>query len=302
MVFHSTNLNGWPGLRVFSGFASRLITDEDFFPFYHHGMTFESFVNDFGSWYTRRVSSVVFTGVRADESLNRYWSVATPHKMRYSDDRPWTVASQDGTYYIATPIYDWKTREIWFFHCKSSAPYNPLYDLMYRAGVPFGNIRICEPFGPEQKRGLWLYHVLEPDTWAKACSRVSGACSGAMYGSLNSSFYSVNKKTDKPAGFIWKSYALYLLDSMPPMTAEHYRNKISVYLRWCLTHGYPDGIPGEQAGDTESKDIPSWKRVCRTLIWNDYWCPLVRIKHIAMHVIAKEFINRERSGRYCNDK
>lgn len=206
------------------------VTDEDFFPFYRHGMTFESFVNDFGSWYSRRESSVVLTGVRADESLNRYWSVATPHKMRYSDDKPWTTASQDGTYYIATPIYDWKTRDIWIFHYKSCAQYNPLYDLMFRAGVPFGNMRICEPFGPEQKRGLWLYHVLEPDTWAKACSRVSGACSGAMYGNLNGSFYSVNKRTDKPAGFTWKSYALYLLDSMPPATAEHYRNKISVML------------------------------------------------------------------------
>ncbi|WP_370612104.1 phosphoadenosine phosphosulfate reductase [Citrobacter meridianamericanus] len=272
------------------------VTDEDFFPFYRHGMTFESFVNDFGSWYSRRESSVVLTGVRADESLNRYWSVANPHKMRYSDDKPWTTASQDGTYYIATPIYDWKTRDIWIFHYKSCAQYNPLYDLMFRAGVPFGNMRICEPFGPEQKRGLWLYHVLEPDTWAKACSRVSGACSGAMYGSLNGSFYSVNKSTDKPAGFTWKSYALYLLDSMPPATAEHYRNKISVYLRWCLTHGYPEGIPEEQAGDTGSKDIPSWKRVCRTLIRNDYWCRTLSFSPNKAHSYARyrERIQKQR--------
>lgn len=272
------------------------VTDENFFPFYRHGMTFESFVNDFGSWYSRRESSVVLTGVRADESLNRYWSVATPHKMRYSDDKPWTTASQDGTYYIATPIYDWKTRDIWIFHYKSCAQYNPLYDLMFRAGVPFGNMRICEPFGPEQKRGLWLYHVLEPDTWAKACSRVSGACSGAMYGSLNGSFYSVNKRTDKPAGFTWKSYALYLLDSMPPATAEHYRNKISVYLRWCLTHGYPEGIPEEQAGDTGSKDIPSWKRVCRTLIRNDYWCRTLSFSPNKAHSYARyrERIQKQR--------
>lgn len=272
------------------------VTDEDFFPFYRHGMTFESFVNDFGSWYSRRESSVVLTGVRADESLNRYWSVATPRKMRYSDDKPWTTASQDGTYYIATPIYDWKTRDIWIFHYKSCAQYNPLYDLMFRAGVPFGNMRICEPFGPEQKRGLWLYHVLEPDTWAKVCSRVSGACSGAMYGSLNGSFYSVNKRTEKPAGFTWKSYALYLLDSMPPTTAEHYRNKISVYLRWCMTHGYPEGVPEEQDGDTGNKDIPSWKRICRTLIRNDYWCRTLSFSPNKTHCYARysERIQKQR--------
>lgn len=248
------------------------ITDEKVFPFYHPRMTFESFVNDFGVWYARHESTVVLTGVRADESFNRYWSVVTPRKMRYADDKPWTTASVNGTYYLASPLYDWKVRDIWIFHNKTNVLHNPLYDLMFRAGVPLGNMRICEPFGPEQRRGLWLYHVLEPQTWAKACDRVSGACSGALYGSLNGDFYSVNKKTVKPAGYTWKSYALYLLDSMPPETAEHYRNKISVYLRWCLNHGYPDGIPEEQDRDTGSRDIPSWRRICRTLVRNDYWC------------------------------
>ncbi len=49
---------------------------------------------------------------------------------------------------------------------------------MYRAGVPLRNMRVCEPFGPEQRKGLWLYHVLEPETWAGMCERVSGAASG----------------------------------------------------------------------------------------------------------------------------
>lgn len=33
---------------------------------------------------------------------------------------------------------------------------------MYQAGVPLRHMRICEPFGPEQRQGLWLYHVIEP--------------------------------------------------------------------------------------------------------------------------------------------
>lgn len=51
------------------------VMDEDFFPFYRHGMTFESFVNDFGSWYSRRESSVVLTGVRADDG-DDFWCVS----------------------------------------------------------------------------------------------------------------------------------------------------------------------------------------------------------------------------------
>lgn len=38
---------------------------------------------------------------------------------------------------------------------------------MFRAGISLRNMRVCEPFGPEQRKGLWLYHVLEPETWAE---------------------------------------------------------------------------------------------------------------------------------------
>lgn len=72
------------------------------------------------------------------------------------------------------PLYDWKTADIWTWFAKSGEPYNPLYDLMYQAGVPLRYMRICEPFGPEQRQGLWLYHVLEPERWAAMCQRVSG--------------------------------------------------------------------------------------------------------------------------------
>ncbi len=65
----------------------------------------------------------------------------------------------------------------------------PLYDLMYRAGVPLRNMRVCEPFGPEQRKGLWLYHVLEPETWARMCERVSGAASGALYANESGAYF-----------------------------------------------------------------------------------------------------------------
>ncbi len=51
------------------------------------------------------------------------------------------------------PLYDWKTADIWTWFAKSGEPYNPLYDLMYQAGVPLRYMRICEPFGPEQRQG-----------------------------------------------------------------------------------------------------------------------------------------------------
>lgn len=249
------------------------ITDASCFPFYQAGMTFEAFIPAFNSWYMKGKPGIVLTGVRADESLNRFLSINSQRKLRYADDIPWTTASSDGFYYTGCPLYDWHVTDIWTYTAKNGLLFNPVYDLMYQAGVPLSRMRICEPFGPEQRRGLWLYHILEPDTWALACSRVSGAHCGALYSEnrRGRGFYSAGQSA-LPAGHSWKSYAFFLLDSMPEGIAEHYRNKIAVYLRWYQTRGFPQDIPDSQDKDTGSKDIPSWRRICRVLLRNDYWC------------------------------
>ena len=55
--------------------------------------------------------------------------------------------------------------------------------------------------------------------------------------------------------------------------AEHYKSKIAVYIKWYMDRGYPDGIPDEADLQMEKKrDVPSWRRICRTLLRNDYWC------------------------------
>jgi predicted phosphoadenosine phosphosulfate sulfurtransferase len=45
---------------------------------------------------------------------------------------------------------------------------------------------------------------------------------------------------------------MLLLNSMPETTAEHYRNKIAVYLQWYKKKGM-DNIPQTQEGDIGSK-------------------------------------------------
>jgi predicted phosphoadenosine phosphosulfate sulfurtransferase len=57
---------------------------------------------------------------------------------------------------------------------------------------------------------------------------------------------------------------------MPPHTAEHYKNKIARFLKWYEAHGYPTGIPDASPGKISDKD-PSWQRICKTLLRNDYW-------------------------------
>lgn len=80
-----------------------------------------------------------------------------------------------------------------------------------------------------------------------------------------------HRKILKPDHLNWEEYALLLLHSMPEVTAEHYRNKIAVYLQWYKKKGMHT-IPQTQHGDIGSRDIPSWRRICKVLLNNDYWC------------------------------
>ncbi|WP_449543968.1 phosphoadenosine phosphosulfate reductase [Lelliottia nimipressuralis] len=248
------------------------ITDVSFFPFYRYAMTFEEFIPAFNNWFARGKSLASLIGIRTEESINRHRALTSKSKIRFSEDTPWTTASAEGFSYTCYPLYDWTVNDIWVFSGHTKLIYNPLYDLMRRAGVPLRSMRVCEPFGPEQRKSLWLYHVLEPETWEKVCLRVQGAHSGSNYANASGDYYALRKKIRKPTHHTWRTYALFLLESLPHQTAEHYRNKIAVYLHWYVSRGYPDDIPDEQDNDLGSRDIPSWRRICKTIIKNDYWC------------------------------
>lgn len=241
-----------------------------FFPFYHKGMEFEEFVPEFGSWYAEGKSCACFVGIRSDESLNRYRTIASDKKAMM-DGRKWTSLVKDEVYNIY-PIYDWATADIWIYHGKRpDKRYNKLYDLMYKAGLTISQMRICQPYGDDQRRGLWLFHLIEPETWARVVARVNGANGGALYvnESGNATGY---RKISKPEGHTWKSFGKLLLSSMPAKSQVHYDAKISVFIKWWVDRGYPDGIPDEAPYEMESNKLaPSWRRICKSLLRNDYW-------------------------------
>lgn len=247
------------------------ISDVNYFPFFKDGMEFEEFVPLFGEWYSQGQPCACMVGIRSDESLNRYRTIANRYKTPYKG-KQWTTKVTDHCYNVY-PIYDWKTEDDWIFQGKHpELPYNQLYDYMYLAGVPLSNQRICQPYGDDQRRGLWLFHLIEPDTWARVVARVNGANSGALYINERGNINGYNK-VYKPAGHTWKSFANLLINSMPPKTQEHYKNKIYKFVKWWETRGYPDGIPDEADYQLEQKkDVPSWRRVCKVLLRNDYWC------------------------------
>lgn len=56
------------------------ITDENYFPFFRDGMEFEEFVPEFGEWYSQGKTCACLVGIRADESLNRFRTIASDKK------------------------------------------------------------------------------------------------------------------------------------------------------------------------------------------------------------------------------
>lgn len=247
------------------------ISSESYFPFFAKGMEFEEFVVEFGKWYSQGKLTACFVGIRSDESLNRFRTIASKTKTRFKDKNYTSLV--DGSVFNIYPIYDWRTEDLWTWQSKNLlAPYNRLYDYMYKAGLTISQMRICQPYGDDQRKGLWLYHIIEPETWAKLINRVNGANTGALYvqDSGNITGY---RKISKPANHTWKSFSEVVLESMPPKTKRHFKVKIGVFLKWWGERDYSDGIPDEADPYLEAKrKVPSWRRICKSLLRNDFWC------------------------------
>lgn len=256
------------------------ITNHKQFPFFRYNakrpMEFEEFVPAFGEWYAQWKLTACFVGIRTSESLNR-WRTIAGHGRKF-EGRNWCGHVLKSLWNVY-PIYDWTEPDLWAYHGKTHLPYNRLYDRMHQAGLTLHQMRICQPYGDDQRRGLWLFHIIEPETWARVVARVSGANQGALYAGKRGNILG-NNTIELPEGHTWHSFADLLLATMPPPMAEHYKNKIAHFIHWYEDKGYPDGIPDAADPELErAQKAPSWRRICKTLLRNDYWC-----KHIGFEM------------------
>lgn len=247
------------------------IIDPEFWEWFVPGLEFEEFVPMFAGWYSEGKPTACFVGIRTDESLNRFRTIASQSKERYQG-LGYTTKVCDSVYNFY-PLYDWRTEDLWLWHSKNPGKqHNAIYDLMHKAGLSIHQMRICQPYGDDQRRGLWLYHLLEPQTWGKVVARVNGANSGALYVQESGNMTGYRSVT-LPPGHTWRSFAELLLSSLPQNTARHFKAKIDVFRKWWMDRGYPSGIPDEADARLETKrEVPSWRRVCKSILRNDYWC------------------------------
>ena len=224
----------------------------------------------FADWYAQGEPLATLVGIRTDESLNRFRTIAMADKKTHGVHR-WTTHVIDKVYNIY-PIYDWKTKDIWIYHHMTNKDCNEIYDLMNKAGVPLSKQRLCQPYGDDQRQGLWLYHMLEPETWFRVVQRVNGVNSGSLYVQESGNIMGYNK-ISLPDGHTYKSFCNLLLATLPDVSRDHYVERFKAHIKGWRKRGYNGDIPDCAPTELENKQwVPSWRRMCKVLLRNDWWC------------------------------
>lgn len=271
---------------------------------YRYRMHQEDLAKQFGRWYRLshgRKKTVCLLGMRADESLQRY-SGFLNKKYGYHD-QCW-ISKQFKDVWCASPLYDWSTEDVWHANYLFQYDYNHLYDLYYKAGLTVSQMRVASPFNDYSKDALNLYRVIDPEIWVKLVGRVQGANFTSIYGRTKAMGY---RNITLPPGHTWKSYTMFLLDTLPPRLRNNYARKFNTSIEfWHKTgggldeetiqelesHGYKirrngvsnytlnkksrivflENIPDNTDDIKSSRDIPSWKRMCYCILKNDHIC------------------------------
>ena len=271
---------------------------------YRYRMHQEDLAKQFGRWYRLshgRKKTVCLLGMRADESLQRY-SGFLNKKYGYHDEC-W-ISKQFKDVWCASPLYDWSTEDVWHANYLFQYDYNHLYDLYYKAGLTISQMRVASPFNDYSKDSLNLYRVIDPEIWVKLVGRVQGANFTSIYGKTKAMGY---RSITLPPGHTWKSYTMFLLDTLPTRLRNNYAKKFNTSIEfWHKTgggldeetiqeleeHGYKikrngisnytlnkksriiflENIPDNTDDIKSSKDIPSWKRMCYCILKNDHIC------------------------------
>ncbi len=271
---------------------------------YHYRMHQEDLAKQFGRWYRMAHGggkTVCLLGLRADESMQRYSGFLN---MQSGYKGECWISPQFKDVWAASPLYDWGHQDIWHANYLFDYDYNQLYDLYYKAGLKVSQMRVASPFNDYSKDSLNLYRVIDPQVWVNLVGRVRGANFASIYGRTKAMGY---RNVTLPEGHTWKSYTIFLLDTLPARIRNNYIKKFNTSIHFwhntgggldedtiqeLLDHGYKiqrngvsnytlkkksriiftEKIPDDTDDIRSTKDIPSWKRMCYCILKNDHNC------------------------------
>ena len=271
------------------------------FPGYFKGIEYHNHFDRFNEYIanTHNGKTISLSGIRTQESLNRYRAIV--NKKHMFEQYPWTMKCGDNLY-RGYPLYDWKVEDIWTAVARFNYDYNRLYDKMYLAGATLNQMRVASPFHDDAQLTLAMFKIIEPAIWDKLINRVQGAEFTAKYARTK---LMGKKLLNPPNNLDWRQFTRFLLRTLPHETRSNYANKFMTSLifwnqlgggldedtiqalyqnrynitdngispwannkrRICFKGAFPldtDNIP--------NKEVPSWKRMCKCLLKNDYGC------------------------------
>jgi len=255
-------------------------TDNCPFDWFRKGQEFEEFIIQFANWYQKKYKTKVACGIgiRTDESLNRFRTIAFQDRKITFQNNNWTTKLKIGEKHIDVynfyPIYDWSVEDIWGAVSKLDLEFNYIYELMYKNGVSIYEQRLCQPYGDDQRNGLNQYKALEYETWSKILNRVNGVNFGNIYCKTTALG---NIKSCKPTFMTWQEYTVFLLESIGIYNRDlmlHYYQKIKKFMLWYRNKYSVDikKIPeiAECKLENQKKAI-SWRRIARAIEKNDFY-------------------------------
>lgn len=271
---------------------------------YRYKMLQEDLAKQFGRWYRDLhdgTSTICLLGMRAEESLKRYNGFVN---KKYGYKRQCWITQQFKNVWCGSPLYDWSLSDVWHAHFKFGYEYNRLYDLYFMAGLQPSQMRVASPFNDYAKDSLNLYRIIDPEVWVKLIARVRGVNFGSIYGKTKALGY---HNVTLPEGHTWKSFTLFLLDTLPPRIRKNYIKKFKTSIDFwhnvgggleeetineLIERGYNikrngvsnytimkntriifiGKIPDHTDDIKTTKDVPSWKRMCYCILKNDHIC------------------------------
>lgn len=293
---------------------------------YKYKMHQEDLAKQFGRWYRiihDNKPTICLLGIRAEESLQRYNGFVN---KKYGYKKRCYITNQFKNVWVASPLYDFSTSDVWHAICERGYEYNKIYDMFFMAGLAPSQMRVASPFNDYAVESLNLYRVIDQATWAKLLGRVGGVNFGSIYGKTKAIGY---KNITLPNGHTWESYTKFLLTTLPKKTRDGYIAKFKTSLKFWHTIGggleervinelidngykvrkngvsnytilkearviFLEKIPDSTDNIKSTRDVPSWKRMCYCILKNDHMCRfmgfgLTREQYIKIRLIKEKY-------------
>jgi predicted phosphoadenosine phosphosulfate sulfurtransferase len=195
--------------------------------------------------------TVHLMGLRADESIRRYQSVARTTRDNYYSTYFMPVRNKDGSLrmihstvgrtgvttkpcpfvQLASPIYDWSDKDVWRIVEREGLDYNSAYNIYRLMGITAGKQRICPPFGEQPLQSLYTFQEAWPELWDKMLGRVEGVQAAARYSKTE--LYSYGKKPKRNHTYFKTpmNFLAFLVEKHP----RREQKKIVKSIKWLIS-------------------------------------------------------------------